>query len=222
MRTSIYVDGFNLYYRMLKGTPAHKWLNLKTLAEQVLLPANHVTKVRFFTARVSARVDAEAPRRQQIYFDALSSVPEIEIHLGNFLVSKTWAGLVPPDLNPEKPNAKPPFMPWPSVARVFKTEEKGSDVNLATHLLFDAFKGEFDVAAVITNDTDLAEPIRVVAKEMGRTVGILSPVPKPSESLVRHAAFVHHIREAHLASSQFPDELTTPKGKLVQRPESWV
>ncbi|MFZ1105693.1 MAG: hypothetical protein WAN86_23005, partial [Hyphomicrobiaceae bacterium] len=64
----VYVDGFNLYYRALKGT-AFKWLNLGQLATRVLDPADTVAKVRYFTARVSARSgDPDAPRRQQIFF----------------------------------------------------------------------------------------------------------------------------------------------------------
>ena len=50
--------------------------------------------------------------------------------------------------------------PTPVVAYVWKTEEKGSDVNLGAHLVRDAFLKKFDIAAVLTNDTDLAEPIR--------------------------------------------------------------
>ena len=41
-------------------------------------------------------------------------------------------------------------------------EEKGSDVNLSAHLLNDVWKGLFDAAAVISNDTDLVTPIRMV------------------------------------------------------------
>src|SRR5215831_3668847 len=65
-----------------------------------------------------------------------------------------------------KPQAKPVGYVWPQrlphLVKVEKAEEKGSDVNLATHLVRDAFLNEFDVAVVITNDTDLIEPIKVV------------------------------------------------------------
>ena len=208
---------------MLRNQPEYKWLDISKLAHQVLAPDNQLLKVRYFTARVSARVDQDAPARQQIYLDALSTSSEIEVHFGKFLVTKTWAGLVPPDLDPAKIKAKPPFMPWPSVVRVYKTEEKGSDVNLATHLLHDAFRDQFDVAAVITNDSDLTEAIRIVKEEMGKIVGILSPVPKPSTSLTGAASFVRHIREQHLASSQFPDEIVLDNGKkTITRPDTWT
>lgn len=54
-------------------------------------------------------------------------------------------------------NVNPP----PPVCRVWKNEEKGSDVNLAIHLLNDAWNNRFDVAVVVSNDSDLAEAMRL-------------------------------------------------------------
>lgn len=222
MDTIVYVDGFNLYYRILKKSPQYKWLNLLELAKQVLSPSNNIVKVRYFTARVSGKLDPTSPAHQNDYLSALSSIPEIEVHYGNFNVTKTWAGLVMPDLDPAKPNAKPPFMPWPNVVRVWKTEEKGSDVNLGAHLLNDAFKNSFKVAAVITNDTDLVEPIKIATQEHGRTVGLITPVPQPAATLKKYSSFCHHIREQHLKASQFPEQVRAKSGSLVIRPSDWV
>jgi uncharacterized LabA/DUF88 family protein len=216
MRTIVYVDGFNLYHRALQRRPEFRWLNLKTLADTVLSEANTVTAVRFYTAHVSAKIDPDAPRKQQIYLDALATVPEISVHFGNFLVTEKYARLPVP-----KPG-KTTFKPWPDVVLVQKIEEKGSDVNLAAHLLRDAYTDQFDVAAVITNDTDLVEPIRIVVQDLKRPVGILTPVPKPAGSLAAVASFVRHIRDDHLARSQFPEEIITTAGKTVIKPADWV
>jgi NYN domain len=219
--TIVYIDGFNLYYRALKSKPQFKWLNVLELSKHVLLPSNHITKVWYFTAHVSARLDPGAPVRQQLYLDALKTVKEIETRFGKFLVNKRWAGLVPPDLDPAKPRAKPPFLPWPDVVRIFRTEEKGSDVNLATQLLIDSFKNNYAVAAVITNDTDLVEPIRFATQEMNKIVGIISPVPKAATSLVNVASFVRHIRDQHLSAAQFPDPIVVPGGQ-ISKPATWL
>lgn len=216
MRTNIYVDGFNLYFRLLKGNPSLKWLNLKLLAEEVLSPQNVVQTVRYYTARVSGRLDPKAPARQQIYLDALATVPEITVHMGNFLTAPKWAGIVHP------PQTQPPVTiqpPWPDVIKVWKVEEKGSDVNLASHLLRDAFRGNFDVAAVLSNDTDLVEPIRIVTQEIGKPVGLICPVPKPAEGLRRVASFLRHIRPQHLNAAQFPDPIP---GTAICKPPEWV
>lgn len=217
MRTNIYVDGFNLYYRLLKSHPEFKWLDLNALSIALLKPQNQVHRVRYYTARISGRFDPLAPARQQIYLDALKTVPEISIHFGSFLITKPWAGLVhPPQL---RGGTIPLFtLPFPVVAKVWKTEEKGSDVNLASHLILDAIRGDFDVAAILSNDTDLVEPIRIVTQELRLPVGILCPVPVPAVALANVASFVRHIHSSHLISAQFPDAIP---GTSIARPTSW-
>lgn len=221
MRTVLYVDGFNLYYRMLRSRPDCKWLDLVALA-RLLLPAPHdVTRVNYYTARLSARAhDPQAPARQAVYLRALRSKPEMVIHEGAFLTSEPWMPLARPV------RAKPDGYVWnepvPEVVKVRKSEEKGSDVNLAAHLVRDAFTDAFDVAAVITNDTNLVEPIRIAVHEAGKRVGLIIPVASPAASLTAVASFHLHLRPGHLTRSQFPDEVTDGGGNAVRRPAIWV
>ena len=49
-------------------------------------------------------------------------------------------------------------------------------LNLVCQLVRDAFLNAFDVSVIVTNDTDLIEPIKIVRGETGKTVGLLSPV----------------------------------------------
>ena len=149
--------------------------------------------------------------------DALSTIPNLKIVYGNFLVNKVYARMVAPPSN-----GKPLFHPWPNVVRVYKTEEKGSDVNIGSHLVRDAFMNEFDVAAVITNDTDLVEPIRIVTQEVGKVVGILSPVNSPAHGLRQVATFLRHIRHAHLVNAQFPDPIPRAGAPDLVKPATWV
>lgn len=88
LRTIVYVDGFNLYYVLKKLNL--KWLNLLDLSKQ-LLPTGHTfEKVKYYTARVSGHVDPDAPRRQQVYINALKTVPEVEVFFGSFLAKEQW------------------------------------------------------------------------------------------------------------------------------------
>lgn len=105
-------------------------------------------------------------------------------------------------------------------ALVVKTEEKGSDVNLATHLLCDAYENAFDVAVIISNDSDLAEPVRIVSEKLGKIVGILNPHKHPSKELSKYARFLKQIRKGVLKASQFPNALTDEHGQL-HKPSSW-
>lgn len=218
MRTFVYVDGFNLYFRLLKQRRHLRWLNIKRLAETVLLRENQVVSVKYYTARVSSRLKPNAPALQQLYLDALSTVPEVSVHMGMFLTSEKFAAIVhPPEFRP----ALELFEPWPDVVRILKTEEKGSDVNLASHLLFDAFRDRYDVAVVVSNDSDLVEPIRLVAQEIGKPVGLLSPVKNPNPELEAVASFTRRIRPRHLEMAQFPESLQMPDGRWIRRPSHW-
>ncbi|MCP8939481.1 NYN domain-containing protein [Alsobacter sp. SYSU M60028] len=221
MRTIVYVDGFNLYYRLLQKHPHLKWLNPKRLAEEVLNPQNDVRGVRYYTANISGRTDPTAPARQQTYLNALASIPEISVHRGTFLSAQKFAALVhPPEFRP--PQQGQLLEPWPSVVKIHKTEEKGSDVNLACHMLLDAFEDKYDVAAVISNDSDLIEPIRIATVKLGRIVGLLTPVANPNPGLRSVSTFVRRLHPAHLASAQFPDRIELPDGSEISRPESWT
>ena len=73
---------------------------------------------------------------------------------------------------------------------------------------------------VISNDSDLTEPIRIVRHELGKVVGILNPQPNPSRALLRcKPTFFKQIRSGALASSQFPAQLGDAAG-IITKPAS--
>ena len=108
----------------------------------------------------------------------------------------------------------------PQYARVIKTEEKGSDVNLATHLLHDAHTGKFDIAVVISNDSDLLEPIKIVRQQLRKTVGVLNPQKHPSRAILPHIDFIKQIRPGALQASQFAGTLSDQYGTFT-KPATW-
>jgi len=164
LRTHVYIDGFNLYYGAVRGTP-YKWLDLSKLCN-LLLAKHSIFKIGYFTARIKSRPhDPDAPTRQQVYLRALNTIPNLTIH---FLTHPVWMPDATSTSNP------------PKMLRVLKTEEKGSDVNLATYLLLDGFQNAYDTAVLVTNDSDLLEPLRVVRNVLGLQVGILCPNAKAS------------------------------------------
>ena len=245
MRTRVYVDGFNLYYGAIKGTP-FKWLDPVLLSRSLLPKAYTIDKLLYFTARVSGITDPGAPARQHAYLSALGTVPEVEVHFGSFLAKNVWRPLVnlpvagrridapqavtlPAGNHPVVAGANRQTLPVGSypgngargrkrkatapaqdalVAEFHAMEEKGSDVNLAAHLLNDAWKGLFDAAAVISNDTDLVTPIRMVTVERGKPVFIVCPGRwQVAPKLKQAATYVRHVRAGQLKVAQFPDTL---------------
>jgi hypothetical protein len=166
----------------------------------------------YFTAKVSVRPGKlHDPVHQSIYLRALETLPPVTIHLGHFLTRTTRMAL-----------AYPPATGAQTV-EVVKTEGKGPDVNLATYLLADAFRGDADAFVIISNDSDLTEPLRIVCHELGKVVGILNPQApaKRSRALLScKPTFFKQIRAGVLARSQFPDPLTDQAGTIT-KPAGW-
>lgn len=207
MKTFVYVDAFNLYFGCVKGTP-YKWLDMARLCA-LMLPKHQIERIKYFTARISSRAnDPEAPRRQETYLRALRTIPNLEIFYGHFLTHPVLMRLANP-----QPNQK--AFVW-----IIKTEEKGSDVNLATHLLSDAYNRRFECAVIVSGDSDLLAPVQVVMNELKLPVGVLNPQKRPCRVLQRQATFYKHIRAGVLAESQFPPTLTDANGPF-SKPPSW-
>jgi uncharacterized LabA/DUF88 family protein len=211
MKTNIYVDGFNLYYGALKDSP-YRWLDIVALCQR-LLPQDQVHRVRYFTANIAARpgdppTAAQKRQRQQIYLRALQTLPEVSIHTGHYL-SKVK----------RRPLAQPPAV-GPRTVEILDTEEKGSDVNLATYLLVDAFDKDCDAAVVLSNDSDLTFPIDVVRKKFGYPVGVLNPHQNVSQALKRVASFYRQIHTNDLKAAQLLPTLTDAHGSIT-KPMSW-
>lgn len=179
-RVNVYVDGFNLYYGSLKGTH-YKWLDLSALADH-LLPQEMVKRVRYFSARVTGIRDPGAPARQESYLRAVRMDPRITVHLGTFLSNDRSMHLARPPRQGTSTGVVYLKHGGARYAWVIRTEEKGSDVNLAAYLMLDAFDQDCDLALIISNDSDLMEPIRLV-RERFFPVGVVSPHPIPSRQL---------------------------------------
>jgi len=209
MRVRVYVDGFNLYYRALKRTP-YKWLNPLSLAQSLLSPEDTIDKLRYFTARISPRAgNPSAPRDQQLYLSALESIPEIEIQYGRFLPKPKWRPIVHPVWSPEV------------MVQIHDTEEKGSDVNLAVHMLNDGLTDQYDAALLFSQDTDLCECMKLV-KEAGKVVGLVClDGREPNKRLKAHASFVRHVTPSRLAGSQLPPQLLGKRGQQITKPTDW-
>ncbi len=225
MRTNVYVDGFNLYYGCLKGTP-YKWLDLEKLFDRVL-PRNQVETIYYFTARVESRPgNTDVAVRQATYLRALATLSRVQVHFGNFLTSPVRAPVL--ECNPKgyplrnngqlvvkrNPNGAV-VMEW-----VHKTEEKGSDVNLAAHLLRDALKGTVPAAVVVSNDSDLLTPIHMAQADGGIVVGLIPPRPNGSAELKKLASFKRDIRQHDLAACQLPTNMTDASG-IFTKPMDW-
>ena len=115
--------------------------------------------------------------------------------------------------------ARPPEA-GPRTAEILDTEEKGSDVNLASYLLLDGFDDEYDLAVVVSNDSDLVLPIRMARSRLGKQVGVFDPTRRRSFELHGAASWYRPLRRGPLSASLFPDTLLDTQG-TVEKPASW-
>ncbi len=197
-RTIVYIDGFNLYYGVLKGTP-YKWLDLQKLCS-LLLPNHEILSIKYFTARVSGKSSVT----QDVYLRALKSyISNIEVYYGHFLTQIVTMEEVETG----------------RTVRVYKREEKGSDVNLAVHLVNDASKGKMECAVLISNDSDLFEALRIAKEGYGVKIGILFPSRKVlSQKLLSICDFKKRIRKGALSLSQLPEKIPNSN---IKKPDAW-
>jgi hypothetical protein len=142
---------------------------------------------------------------------ALRTFPEVDIHLGQYQEGNKWRRLTDPPVGGS------------DSVQVVVTEEKGSDVNLATYLLLDAFRGDCEAAVIVSNDTDLFEPAKVARYELGIHVLFLCPVlpGMHGSNKLKSIAHIHRVVDPTLlASCQLPAEMRDGKGR-IHKPPSW-
>ncbi len=209
MITNLYIDGFNPYYRAVRGT-RFKWLDLRKLAE-ALFPQDTIHQVCCFTAPLNARPDDPSqPRRQLVYLRALATLPGFMAYYGTFRSGT---------------KRRPLAEPVPGLlthVQIRDSEEKGSDVNLATRILVDGFSGEYEQGVIVSNDADFAGAMRYVKDDLGLRVTLVNPDRRNTSprELATAATYVKRLWKSHLRRSQLPDTLRDKVGVIV-KPITW-
>jgi len=199
-RVIAYIDGFNLYFGMREaGFDQCRWLNVKRLVESLLQTNQELVGVKYYTSRVSNNPDKQ--KRQSTYLDALESVG-VEIYYGNYQ-----------DNNLECRRC----------GNVWKSaKEKMTDVNIATAIIVDAFKEKYDMAMLISGDSDLTPPIKEVHNLFKNTrVFIAFPPKRHNSSMALVAKGSEIIGRKKLVDAQFDEEVTSKTGYKLKIPTEW-
>lgn len=224
-RTTIYIDGYNLYYSRLKGTP-YKWLDIVALFRDCILrpqdPDAHVVAIKYFTAPVKAsyaRHGDASTHAQTQYLRALQAREPglVQVINGFHIFEPTSLPSYQPGADPSKGSVSPVWM----------IEEKQTDVNIALHAYRDAVRGETDQLVICSNDSDMEPAMRMVREDVPVvTVGLVMPLREAgkiptNKRLTSLAHWVrHHIRDDELAQSQLPPNVPTKK-KPASKPSHW-
>lgn len=203
-RVISYIDGFNLYFGLrAKGWRKYYWLNLVSLSQALLKPDQQFFHCHYFTARIRTNAgQSQDAHRQSIWLDALGTLPELSIHYGHYL--------------PKQIECKSCGASWTT------HEEKMTDVNIAAQLLTDAYEDRFDVALVISGDSDLTTPIRLLKARFPRKrIIVVFPPARRSAELMKTAHGSMILGEDKLRHNLLPETITTASGYPLVRPQQW-
>jgi uncharacterized LabA/DUF88 family protein len=244
VRVGIYIDGYNLYYgaRSIAGGSGRagwRWLDLRRLSENVVAQRSRwtqpqVSRVVYCTARISGAQNSSAQQDQDVYLRALTAANAVDVIEYGHYVSRVAKG--PLAIEGQRGQPMLTTASWPVMVRdaadnpvvnatflvkVARREEKGSDVNVAAHLLLDLLHRRVDAAVVISNDSDLAFAV-AEARDIV-PIGLINPSPRPPAAKldVRSTRGVgghwwYKLVKADLTAAQMPD----PIGKIT-KPLGW-
>lgn len=202
-RVITYVDGFNLYFGLKSaGFKRYYWLDLSELSRRLLQPSQELLRTCYFTSRIRDNHHNQADRlRQNTYLEVLAH-QGVCIQYGHYLEKLRKCHQCGGS--------------WISY------EEKMTDVNLAIQLLVDAVDDAYDVALVISGDSDLTTPVqRVRARYPHKRIIIAFPPKRHSAQLQKAATGYTRIGEDKLRKSQLPATLTKADGHVLSRPATW-
>lgn len=202
MRVIAYVDGFNLYNGLKdKHGRKYMWLDLQELCTRLLKPGQNLEQVVYFTARVRNKPASE--RRQTIYLSALAAYCDrVTIVEGRF--------------QQKHMRCRRCGATWVTY------EEKETDVSIATALVEDAAQDRYDVALILSADSDLCPAVRAVKRlDPAKRIIAAFPPRRRSDDLRRtaHAAFT--IGNANIRRSLLPNDVAGQSGVIFRQPSKW-
>ena len=199
-RVIAYIDGSNLYFGMVDaGLKFCKWLDVKKLMESFLDSNQELVAVKFFTSRLTHDVAKE--ERQATYLRALEL-------LGVDLVFGSYHNKTIECYHCDHKWVTP--------------TEKMTDVNLATHLLMDAHLDAYDVAFVVSGDSDFTPCVEAVNESFdAKSVVMLFPPLRENERLEEEARSSQLITKEKLIECQLPMNLLGKDGIELHKPVGW-
>lgn len=203
MNVICYIDGFNLYHGLRsKKWKKYYWLDLWKLSERFLRPGQALVEVVYCTTLI--KQDPPGQQRQLDFIDALKATrPGLKVEYGHYLAKEMNC--------------------FQCGNQYTRHEEKMTDVNIACRMLTDAMDDRFDVALVMSGDSDLVPPVRIIRDRWpAKKVIAVFPPNRRSDALRRAVHGQKWIAEADVRASQLPQQVMISPGRTVSRPMNWT
>ncbi|MDE6009734.1 MAG: NYN domain-containing protein [Muribaculaceae bacterium] len=153
-RVIVYVDGFNFYFGLKKSKSWKKyyWLDIVKLFQKFMRPNQELIAVKYFSAHVN---DLDKGLRQNAFFQANKENPKFNLILGNYMKKEIKCF---------------------NCGNIIHTyEEKESDVRMATQIVADAYKDNYDLAIVVSADSDMIPAIELAKETKHRVIVYFPP-----------------------------------------------
>lgn len=200
-RCIVYIDGFNLYFGLKRRKwDKYKWIDLYKFC-LALLPDNaDLVRIKYYTAQITK--DQEKTRRQMTFINANKAHPKIDVVWGNYLARNKKCKHCHKQME--------------------SFEEKKSDVNMAIGIVSDAYEDKYDIAIVVTTDTDLVPAVQFVATHTNKACHVCFMSKRPVGDLKRSATKASHISLKMIKASQLDDLYIAPNGTKYKKPDLWM
>jgi uncharacterized LabA/DUF88 family protein len=211
-KSIFYIDGFNLYFSLKSNNwKKYYWLNLVLLSSKLLFPGHSLLKVKYFTAPV--RKPSDKVKRQQAFLNALETLETLEIIYGKY------------QYNEMKCFDCGRIIPVP--------KEKKTDVNIASQMIIDAVANKCDIQYLLTGDSDLTPPIRLIKEHFPkRKIFLICPpktiirskrtISRTSKELISVCDNFRYIKEELLKISLLKNPVINKLGNSINRPSNWI
>lgn len=209
IRCSIFIDGLNLYFGVLKGQPHLKWLNIQSFCEE-LRPREQVEKIHYFSAIIDPRHHvSERRNRQKRYLEALKLLSKVTVTLGTYQDREVTC----------RADCK---------RRYRSPEEKKTDVNIAVAMIDCVVKNTADMIVLISGDSDLEPAVKWVRdNHKEKKVAVYIPALSSEQSKRKNHFYTtigvpcKFLPLDSLEVHQMEHEIPVGNGKVISRPDHW-
>lgn len=212
-RIMVYIDGFNLYYGIKSMGWNHCfWLNIEKLITNYLPDDLDLIQIRYFTSNITNPL--EKRDRQIKFLNVLQTLKSVSPHKGNYA-----------RLNDAKCDKCGAYSKYCERCgeRLREYKEKKTDVNIASFMIEDAIIDMYDIAILITGDSDLRPPLEVIKRQFPKkkVLVLFPPNRDHSKDLKNFSQWHYTIDKQMLENSLFPDKVQVGPKTWIEKPAEW-
>lgn len=211
-RVNVYVDGLNLYFgiRYQLRRPDLLWIDLVGVIKDQVHPPNILNRIKYFNTTPSDNSRKTARHRKWLKILDSLSFP-VESYEGRYTFPQ-W----------ECSWCKKPLICKSCDVSFSKPIEKRTDVNIAVHLICDAFADDYDAAYIISRDADIIPALQALQRtHNNKEIIVIFPPGHPLHEIKQYCSETRHLRTRHFIPHQLNDPFETPDGLKLYKPKKW-